>query len=470
MPPISSVIWWLCIYVNKEASMRKSIFEKTKITRVSKIGTKSFMVSKEINDPHFFNLISTEAAEVSNEAFNDYELVIKAIENKKNFIMTENVQMSLEGYLDHIKDKYKDFHISLEEENPPVKDDYNHNKDEGFFAKVKSVIKQILEFFYNLFVSIKNKFLSLFDIHANNSSKQTEAIKNDFPEKIIETNNRIKNIKSSIKANVSIDDPIIEKYFKTGNISIKYNHRSFNIGRLATEKEFSVAIKDFNLSIDVATKFLTYNNNTASLLFSSFTSIVETGQINPEITYSKIITASVAKLRSIVDSTHFSSKSKDGSSIVGKLGGTYISMLNDASETLPRISARVIMPSKEDHILEYNRESTIVFIRDYNKFSKEVDNLVKLNKDTISSVEKYLRDIKSVISKNEENMQDAEILKEFRSIEKYLNDILTRNGTIIKFIISGKDFIFSTIESMVKEDASLSKKLEKVISANKEEK
>lgn len=423
---------------------------------------------KIFQDPNFFDMISAETVAIATEASKDYDTVISAINNKQKYIVTDNAYLSLESYLVDMKAKYQSLGVSLEEDE--VKEEKKSSSGDGFFAKVKSVIKSILDFFYNLFISIKDKFLSLFGITKKNKESQIAAMKNDFPEAIKEAEARVEVAKKNIdKLKFEGDVAYLEKYVKTGELTMAYSPRSFNIGTSSTEKEFNTAIKDLSLSISTSTSVIDYYQKTASVLFAAFKEIVETGKPNEQLMFSAVLGSSIGKVYTVIDGAHFSAAIKDGSRILGKVGGTYLTMPGDSPDgELPRVIARLVAPIEGDYKLTFNRTSIEVYIRDFIKITDGVNSLIKTSNNSISSVEGYLKDIKAVVLKNEENMQDPEILKELKSIEKFMNDILARTGTIVKFCVAGGDFIFNTIEHMVKENSKASKKLQAYIPKDKE--
>ena len=174
---------------------------------------------KIFQDPNFFDMISAETVAIATEASKDYDTVISAINNKQKYIVTDNAYLSLESYLVDMKTKYKSLGVSLEEDE--VKEEKKSSSGDGFFAKIKSVIKSILDFFYNLFISIKDKFLSLFGISKKTKESQIAAVKNDFPEAIKEAEARVEVAKKNIdKLKFEGDVAYLEKYVKTGELTM----------------------------------------------------------------------------------------------------------------------------------------------------------------------------------------------------------------------------------------------------------
>ena len=196
------------------------------------------------------SFLGEELEKLMDEAKTDLAIAQEAIDEGRRYIMTDTIQVSLEGYMDMLDTKYSSFGIAVEDSD-------SSNKEGNVVVRF---FKAIINFFYRFFKAILDKLASLFGFKKKNKDKEDLKKLEDMHRKLNkEFQDRMKQIFEKYKASDITQEVKKEaevrtdKFYPTEEVTIEYPRNFFNFGDVA---DTAVLIKDTETIVKVSASYI----------------------------------------------------------------------------------------------------------------------------------------------------------------------------------------------------------------------
>lgn len=222
-----------------------------------------------------------EILAIESEANLDFNLAMEAFTLGKNYIDSGNIQMSLEGYLDHLQTKYSSFNISLENDKDIEVMEREEEKSEksggliGFFKAVFKFISRVLKTIWDKIMYLirgdKSRTKDGKDKMEKVSKMQKEIAKEGIP----------KEKKKKVKEEKEKYSPEVVDYFEKGRFSFTVTNESYSLGKNATIKDLQKAVASYEDALDRIPLLFLSIANIPSNISRSFTEAMNKGIVVP---------------------------------------------------------------------------------------------------------------------------------------------------------------------------------------------
>lgn len=222
-----------------------------------------------------------EILAIESEANIDFNLAMEAFTLGKNYIDSGNIQMSLEGYLDHLQTKYSSFNISLENDKDIEVMEREEEKSEksggliGFFKAVFKFISRVLKTIWDKIMYLirgdKSRTKDGKDKMEKISKMQKEIAKEGIP----------KEKKKKVKEEKEKYSPEVVDYFEKGRFSFTITNESYSLGKNATIKDLQKAVASYEDALDRIPLLFLSIANIPSNISRSFTEAMNKGIVVP---------------------------------------------------------------------------------------------------------------------------------------------------------------------------------------------
>lgn len=222
-----------------------------------------------------------EILAIESEANLDFNLAMEAFTLGKNYIDSGNIQMSLEGYLDHLQTKYNSFNISLENDKDIEVMEREEEKSEksggliGFFKAVFKFISRVLKTIWDKIMYLirgdKSRTKDGKDKMEKVSKMQKEIAKEGIP----------KEKKKKVKEEKEKYSPEVVDYFEKGRFSFTITNESYSLGKNATIKDLQKAVASYEDALDRIPLLFLSIANIPSNISRSFTEAMNKGIVVP---------------------------------------------------------------------------------------------------------------------------------------------------------------------------------------------
>lgn len=242
-----------------------------------------------------------EILAIESEANLDFNLAMEAFTLGKNYIDSGNIQMSLEGYLDHLQTKYSSFNISLENDKDIEAMEKEEKKSEksggliGFFKAVFKFISRVLKTIWDKIMYLirgdKSRTKDGKDKMEKVSKMQKEIAKEGIP----------KEKKKKVKEEKEKYSPEVVDYFEKGRFSFTVTNESYSLGKNATIKDLQKAVASYEDALNRIPLLFLSIANIPSNISRSFTEAMNKGIVVPIEELEEFKSSLIVNLIKVID-------------------------------------------------------------------------------------------------------------------------------------------------------------------------
>lgn len=242
-----------------------------------------------------------EILAIESEANLDFNLAMEAFTLGKNYIDSGNIQMSLEGYLEHLQTKYSGFNISLENDKDIEAMEREEKKSEksggliGFFKAVFKFISRVLKTIWDKIMYLirgdKSRTKDGKDKMEKVSKMQKEIAKEGIP----------KEKKKKVKEEKEKYSPEVVDYFEKGRFSFTVTNESYSLGKNATIKDLQKAVASYEDALDRIPLLFLSIANIPSNISRSFTEAMNKGIVVPIEELEEFKSSLIVNLIKVID-------------------------------------------------------------------------------------------------------------------------------------------------------------------------